>query len=195
VQLVVQINAPSGTFVLREEIPAGWTMEPETSQEQKEQGMLTRQVEVGGATQREWLLRGPALTVIIYTLAPEVTVGGVTQDAQPKSYPLRGKVITDSSGGAVDIAGDDEITLVAVLPVEVALVHLERTGDGSPTDLSLPGSVSLVIDAGYKITEAQVTLAKDYWEADAIVPFTGEQRVTSEMLLKLISWHEMGLPQ
>jgi hypothetical protein len=157
--------------------------------------MLTRQVEVGGATQREWLLRGPALTVIIYTLAPEVTVGGVTQDAQPKSYPLRGKVITDSSGGAVDIAGDDEITLVAVLPVEVALVHLERTGDGSPTDLSLPGSVSLVIDAGYKITEAQVTLAKDYWEADAIVPFTGEQRVTSEMLLKLISWHEMGLPQ
>lgn len=189
VQLVVQINAPSGTFVLREEIPAGWTM---TVSKEQQQGMLTRQVEVGGVTQREWLLRGTASTItIVYTLAPG-------DSAQPKSYPLRGQVTTDSSGGAVDIAGDSEITLVSTLLVEVALAHLVRNGGNAPTDLSLPGSVSLVMKplvAGYKITPEQVQLAEDYWEDDAIVPFTGGQKVSSEILLKFISWLTVGVPR
>ena len=188
VRLTVAIQDSSGTFVLREEIPTGWRMEVA-----EVEGIPSRQVTVDGVPQREWLLPGDKKTVTItYTLAPE--------DSAPlKSYPLRGQVITDSSGGSVEIGGDGEITLVSALLVEVAIAHLERTGEGVPFDPALPGSVSLMkpLDAGspITITQAQVDLAVAYWQSNAVVPFTGGQKVTSETLLKLISWHELGVPQ
>lgn len=182
VQLDVQFNATSGTFVLREEIPAGWTMTlPPDSP-----AMLTRQVKVGDVDCREWLLQGSAQTVAItYTLTPP--------DSAPlKKYSLRGTVTTDFAGGAVDVVGDTDITLDSKLPIEVVLSHLEWAKAGAtPEELHQAGAVALYnntpLDHSDTISEQQVRLAEAYWVSDAVVPFTGGLTMTSATLLKLIS--------
>jgi hypothetical protein len=182
VQLDVQFNATGGIFVLREEIPAGWTMTlPPDSPE-----MLTRQVKFGDVDCREWLLQGSAQTVAItYTLTPPAS-------APLKKYSLRGTITTDFAGGAVDVVGDTDITLDSKLPIEVVLSHLEWAIAGAtPEELHQAGAVVLYnntpLDHSDTISEQQVRLAEAYWVSDAVVPFTGGLTMTSATLLKLIS--------
>jgi len=184
VRLLVKILRPVVGLIVTETCPTSWKMEDRTELKDPELEVIVPP-SVGGetiawiVTSRTHGLSPDTEFSIEYTLRPpeSAKLGAARIDGRVQAQldPLRVRWSP--------IPGRGEVTVLASLPIPVALAYLERRSPDEELGLKNPGP-----DDTYLLTEEHMDIAQEMIGRE--VPYAGGAVLTPEVYLQLLSIYE-----
>jgi len=161
VELRIQAHSTVSGVGIHERTPEGWVIEPVTTS-----GLAYND------PQREWLLLetlqpGEERRIQYRLIVPD--------DAVLRAYDIKGQAVSSSPDFRLDIGGDRQITVIGVLPVELAISRLAPDG---AIDVTLSNLISF----------DQILQAVALWQADLPVPGTNGKRLDLTLMSRLVAY-------
>ncbi len=171
VTVTITANTEIHGLTLREELPAGWTfaaIDNSSATLRKDENTIT------------WLFFETLINgdrrVIQYTLiAPAGSAA-----AETMTKPLTGLVQSSSPRLSRMVLGDDRVALIPILPIPVVISRWDS--NLGRIDLCLPEQIAF----------DQIQFAISLWLTGDVVPHTGEQVITLDVIRDLIAYWLTG---